>query len=284
MAEPLKTMLRRLLPSRAYLTLSAILWSARAVNGNTSHIADWLEKFFFTTVLKSHYLARLPDRYSFQLKKYIEQGGQLKTEDLAAFVHDNEGNNSGDLPRFFFFQLVLDQILKEGIRGDVAELGVYKGNTAALLAKLARLQGTTAFLFDTFEGFSSTDLHGLDSDKLPQFGDTSLDAVERLVGKENVRFVKGQFPESLKLVPQDLSYCLVHLDCDLYAPTKAAIEYFYPRLTPGGFLIMHDYSGMFWDGIETAVDQFFNFVPEKVVPIPDKSGTVVIRRLATSPS
>jgi hypothetical protein len=43
--------------------------------------------------------------------------------------------------------------------------------------------------------------------------------------------------------------------------------------------IMHDYLGLYWDGVEKAVDEFFVDKPEKVVPIPDKSGTVVIRRL-----
>ena len=42
------------------------------------------------------------------------------------------------------------------------ELGVYKGNTAFLLADLARAIGSTAYLLDTFGGFSPEDLRGID--------------------------------------------------------------------------------------------------------------------------
>jgi len=76
-----------------------------------------------------------------------------------------------------------------------------------------------------------------------------------------------------------LSFCLVHLDCDLYAPFQAALRYFYPRLVSGGFLILHDYANAHWKGAEKAVDEFFADKPEKVIPIPDKSGTAVLRKI-----
>jgi len=72
---------------------------------------------------------------------------------------------------------------------------------------------------------------------------------------------------------------LVHIDCDLYAPVDAALRYFYPRLITGGFLVIHDYLNFFWNGVGRAVDEFFADKPEKLVPIPDKSGTAVIRKL-----
>jgi Macrocin-O-methyltransferase (TylF) len=73
----------------------------------------------------------------------------------------------------------------------------------------------------------------------------------------------------------------VHLDCDLYAPFAAGLRYFNPRLVEGGFLIMHDYSSLYWAGAEQAIDEFFADLPEKPIPIPDKSGTAVIRKTAT---
>jgi O-methyltransferase len=60
---------------------------------------------------------------------------------------------------------------------------------------------------------------------------------------------------------------------------KAALEYFYPRLVPGGFFILHDYSSLYWDGAEKAIDEFLADKPERVMPIPDKSGTVVVRKV-----
>jgi hypothetical protein len=173
---------------------------------------------------------------------------------------------------------VLDQPKKEALIGDVAELGVYKGHTAALLASIARRLGTTAYLLDTFEGFHADDLIGIDANKDPEFADTSLDAVRTFVGEDNVRYVKGRFPGSASQMSEDARFCVVHIDCDLYEPISAGLQYFYPRLIPGGFLIVHDYSSLCWDGAERAVDEFFADKPECLVPLTDSAGSVVIRK------
>ncbi len=45
--------------------------------------------------------------------------------------------------------------------------------------------------------------------------------------------------------------------------------------------MMHDYMSMYWNGVERAVDDFFADKQEAIVPVPDKSGTVVIRKART---
>jgi hypothetical protein len=225
------------------------------------------------------YVAYKPDRYSEKYQEYLKRTGRDIISGREKFFRNNRKNNGGDLTRYYFLNLVIDQIHKDGIQGDFAELGVFKGNTAFLLAEAATRSGTTAYLFDTYEGFSQDDLKGIDKSRAVMFTDTSLEAVKSLVGDRNVEYVKGYFPDSTALVPDDRSFCLVHLDCDLYAPFSAALHYFYDRLVPGGFLIMHDYSSLWWEGVEKAVDEFFADKPEKVVPIPDKSGTAVVRKI-----
>ena len=220
----------------------------------------------------------LPFRYSFQYKKYLELGYPPLEESQAKFVAGNE-NNRGDLVRYYFLTLVCDTITKEGIIGDVAELGVYKGNTAFLLTDLARRIGRTAYLFDTFAGFPQDDLSGIDRDKAMEFADTSMPAVKALVGEDCAEFIQGYFPDTTSRIPSDLTFALVHLDCDLYAPFRAGLEYFYPRLVPGAFLVMHDYYSLYWDGAEKAISEFFCDKPEKLIPVPDRAGTAVIRKL-----
>jgi hypothetical protein len=222
------------------------------------------------------YRADLPQRYSDQYKRYLARGGLVQLpDDVTAFVNGGHGRDMG---RFYFFCLVLDQLKKERLIGDVAELGVYKGHTAALLASIARRLGTTAYLLDTFEGFHADDLTGIDANKIPEFADTSLDTVRALVGEDNVRYVKGRFPGSASQMPEDARFSLVHIDCDLYEPVSAGLRYFYPRLLPGGFLIVHDYSSLCWDGAERAVDEFFADKPECLVPLTDSAGSVVVRK------
>ncbi|MCB8829601.1 TylF/MycF family methyltransferase, partial [Escherichia coli] len=106
------------------------------------------------------------------------------------------------------------------------------------------------------------------------FSETSLEFVKKRVGEENTSFVQGFFPDTAAHLPASGRYSLVHIDTDLYAPIKAGLEYFYPRLNDGGFLIMHDYMSLCWEGAIRAIDEFFADKPEHIIPIPDLAGTV----------
>jgi hypothetical protein len=219
----------------------------------------------------------VPQRYSVNAQRYAARGGLVRlAEDAEGFLKGKD--NAADMARYYFFCLVFDQIAKEGLTGDVAELGVYQGHTASLLATMARRLGSTAWLLDTFAGFNEADLKGIDAGIRMGFADTSVEAVRALVGDQNVRFVPGYFPASSAQLPPDATFCLVHLDCDLYAPMASALAYFYPRLVPGGFLIVHDYSSLHWDGAERALHEFLADKAESLVPLPDSAGSAVIRK------
>jgi hypothetical protein len=192
-----------------------------------------------------------------------------------AFVHESETQNAGDLPRLYLLLLNIARVLKDGVPGDFAEIGVYKGNTARILAQAARIGGRRLFLFDTFSGFDAADQTGVDRPS-GSFTDTSLEAVRDFVGTQSVEFVAGRFPDSLSNVEISERFAIVHLDCDLYQPTIAGMSYFYPRLAPGGLLILHDYSSGHWDGCAQAIDEFLKGKPERPVLLPDKSGTAIV--------
>lgn len=197
----------------------------------------------------------------------------------ALWTAQNPGNDRADLARLVMFVENARQIEREGIAGSLAELGVYKGTTAKLLHEL--MPGRTLWLFDTFAGFAESDLaYERDAPTSGfRFDDTSLEAVLRHVGaSDRVRACKGQFPATAVAVPDDERFALVHLDADLYKPTADALAFFYPRLSPGGFLILHDYGSGAWPGIAQAVDAFLADRPESLVRIPDKSGTAIVRR------
>lgn len=196
------------------------------------------------------------------------------------WIQGNVTNNAGDLPRLYAIVFNIEQIMNDKVPGDIAELGVYRGNSAAFLAHFARKYRKGVVLFDTFEGFDRRDLVGIDGPKAIEFGDASIDQVRDIVGVEGVTFVQGWFPQS---IPPDLYtslFCLVHIDCDLYEPAKAALEFFYPRLSPGGLIIVHDYANPYWGGIKRAVDEYCRHIPERPVIIGDKSGTAMIRKSA----
>ena len=128
---------------------------------------------------------------------------------------------------------------------------------AAVLVEFGRRIDSIIYLIDTFEGFDKADLAGVDADKRMEFADTTVDRVADFLGSDNINFLKGYFPDTCNQIPSDARFSLVHIDCDLYKPFKAGLEFFYPRLVTGGFLIMHDYTSLWWDGVERAVDKFF---------------------------
>ena len=193
-----------------------------------------------------------------------------------AWTQAMERNNWGDLCRLHFLFLNVQRLREKSVEGDFAEVGVFKGNSAKVLHLLAPER--RLWLFDTFEGFADGDVERERAVvKRRDFANTSLDRVRSFIGQSpRLEFVPGKFPETAARVPEDARFALVHLDCDLYAPTRAAMEFFYPRLTRGGLLVVHDYASGHWPGVVRAVDEFLADKPEKPVLIPDKSGSAVL--------
>jgi O-methyltransferase len=188
---------------------------------------------------------------------------------------------SWDLVRRDALILLLRSIVQRGVPGDLAELGVYQGETARLFHEYCPER--TMLLFDTFSGFDSRDTTSREG-KLGMFADTSVAAVLEYIasggeGMANVLVRQGYFPETVAAEDSDRRFAFVHLDADLYGPTRAGLEFFYPRLNPGGMLVAHDYNS--WEGARRAVDEFSAGIPEIPVPLPDKSGSVLIVRGST---
>ena len=134
-------------------------------------------------------------------------------------------------------------------------------------------------LFDTFEGFPASDLRE-ESGKAAgyttqHFADTSADKIRAKFSKSpNVFIHQGYFPDTAVGL-EDVKFALVSMDADLEKPTRAGLEFFYPRLTPGGVILIHDYNAD-WPGLMKAVDDFCKNIPESPVPAPDADSTIMI--------
>ncbi|HEY9113119.1 MAG TPA: TylF/MycF/NovP-related O-methyltransferase [Bacteroidales bacterium] len=181
-----------------------------------------------------------------------------------------------DEVRFYNFWFQIERLKKDKVEGAFAELGVYKGDSAYLI----HLMDTSrAFhLFDTFHGFKKEDLE-LETGKAAtytsrDFADTSLERVKSRLSSEKFIFHPGYFPETANEVRNE-KFALVNMDADLYLPTKAGLEFFYPRLSPGGVIIIHDYNPD-WPGIMKAVDDFSVKIQEPVVVLADQDSSVMI--------
>jgi len=219
--------------------------------------------------------------WAYQPDCYAEFGEHSEFRALfARFSRFNKLNNGGDSVRLWSFILNIKQVLRDGVEGDFAELGVWRGNTAAVLAHFAMPEQRTVHLFDTFEGFDRRDFKGVDAKTKPNFENTSIATVRKTVGPcwNICRVAAGHFPESLEAVHETKRYAVVSLDCDLYEPMKAGLEFFYPRMPAGSLLLLHDYSSPHWAGARQAIDEFCAATGEFPILLPDKSGTALIRR------
>jgi hypothetical protein len=219
--------------------------------------------------------------FAYHPDSYVHFSKHQEFLDLAKkFRLGNKKNNSGDYSRLWTFILNCKQLADDQVPGDFAELGVWRGNTAAVLAHFSNIQNRRLFLFDTFTGFKREDLTGIDSHRQPNiFSDTSLDYVKKAFSDvKNISYYKGRFPETVDNFVAERTFALVSLDCDLYAPMSSALEFFYTRLAFGGIILIHDYSSEFWPGVKAAVDSFCSRTNEYVILVPDKSGSAIIRK------
>jgi O-methyltransferase len=182
-----------------------------------------------------------------------------------------------DKVRFYNLWFQIEYIKKNNIKGSFAELGVHKGETAKAIHFMD--QSRKFYLFDTFEGFSEKDLkYEKQKDsrfETIMFSDTSIEKVKSYMnGNENLIFKPGFFPDTTKGLEGEL-FSFVQIDADLYAPTKSALEFFYPRLSAGGVIIVHDYNHN-WDGIPKAIEGFLKTIPESIIELSDWQGSAMI--------
>lgn len=183
-----------------------------------------------------------------------------------------------DFVRRHAMRLAAEWVSSRNVAGSVAELGVYQGEQAALLNSL--FPERTIRLFDTFEGFSQSDIStesskGYSGAALGDFQDTSIERVmARMPHPKQVEVHAGLFPDSLNGLED--TFAFVSLDVDLFEPTLAGLEYFYPRLSPGGFIFVHDYNNRRYAGVRHAVDSFLAKTHAAALPLPDFAGSLVV--------
>ncbi len=185
--------------------------------------------------------------------------------------------NYFDKIRFYSIWFQIERLTRENVIGDFAELGVHKGETAKLIHEIN--SSRKLHLFDTFEGFSEKDLQSENKHggkfTAKEFSDTDAETVKKHIdGGEKVIFHTGHFP-STSVGLENEKFSFVHLDADLYLPTIEGLKFFYPRLSPGGVIIVHDYNHS-WDGIKKAFDEFMPTIPESLIELPDWKGSVMI--------
>jgi len=156
-------------------------------------------------------------------------------------------------------------VLETGVGGDLVEAGVWRGGTSILMRATLKAFGVTdrlVWVADSFEGMPPPDPIQYPVDAGSTLHDIPELAVplEEVKGHFNryglldsqVRFLKGWFRETLAEAPIS-NIAVLCLDSGMYESTMNILENLYPKLSPGGFVIMNDYA---LHGCRKAVEDF----------------------------
>ena len=167
---------------------------------------------------------------------------------------------------------LLAQAMADEIRGDFIETGVWRGGLSFVAAKTLELAGSLrkAWLCDSFQGIpKATNVAGRKTNRqdasahtLSILNNNSLQGVRHSaklmhVDPERTEYVKGYFDKTLPALVAarpELRFAVIRLDGDTFDSTWAAIGALYPRLEPGGFIIVDDY--MDWVGCRDAITKY----------------------------
>lgn len=181
-------------------------------------------------------------------------------------------------PRLFALITAIRYITKYKISGAVVECGVWRGGAmgAAALTLKGLGEKRSMYLFDTFEGMSIP----TSEDKAYGGGDAMEEFLEKRTGEESsdwcmasledvqanlttlgfdiadFHFVKGMVEDTIPSQSPTEDIAVLRLDTDWYKSTKHEMDHLFPKLVPGGVLIIDDYGD--WEGARQAVDEYLD--------------------------
>ena len=206
------------------------------------------------------YLQRASSLYLHGKGGYAIFPSHLQNDHALDLIHTIKSENEMLLSDLEALQIYVTAQKTEKIPGEIAEVGVYKGGSAKLIREVTR---KPLHLFDTFEGLP--ELSKSDDPKSFKSGDcyATLESVQVYLKEySDIRFYKGLFPQTAGQI-KNTKFSFVHFDVDMYESTKSCLEFFYPRMSPGGAMISHDYPGFV--GVKKAFDEFFVDKPEIII-------------------
>lgn len=173
----------------------------------------------------------------------------------------------------------VEHVVQHRIPGALMECGVYTGGNVELMIRALQHRGITdrhVYAFDTFAGMprpeeiddrgqgdelkTTWEAHrnAADGDAGSNWMRASLDSVRKRITRlrypdDRLHFVQGLVENTIPATIPD-QIAILRLDTDFYSSTKHELEHLYPRLSPGGVLIIDDYGAM--PGCRIATDEY----------------------------
>lgn len=164
--------------------------------------------------------------------------------------------------------------------GDFVECGVNTGVIAGTICRyldFARLQ-RGFFLFDTYQGIPVDLARGAEQGRVHMYNQQYPDVWEVARANfhdfPNATLVRGRVPDTLPdSGVQKVAY--LSIDMNIVAPERAALEYFWPILSPGGIVVLDDYGFIAHEQQRLSADEFADAVGVPILPLPTGQGLLV---------
>jgi hypothetical protein len=184
--------------------------------------------------------------------------------------------------RVFALRQAVHYVIHNRIPGGIVECGVWKGGSMIAVARTMMELGVSdryLWLYDTFDGMSEPSSHDVslggetafellaksDKETSSVWAFAPLDEVRQNLHstgypEDKILYVQGKVEETIPgNAPEQIS--ILRLDTDWYESTRHELVNLYPRLSPGGVLIIDDYGH--WAGSQKAVDEYFLNMPDR---------------------
>lgn len=202
--------------------------------------------------LKRRFLRKLADR---GLELY-----RLRPVDATARAEGRDWPVSAEtmigLLRLDNLQQCITDVVAEGVPGDIIETGVWRGGAMIYARAVLKTLGDTertVWCADSFEGLPPPDAgaypadegdrHSLAEELAVSLEDVRANFMRYELLDDHVRFLKGWFRDTLPDAPIE-RLAILRLDGDMYESTIVALQSLYPKVSPGGYVIVDDYGAV----------------------------------------
>ncbi|NEP77108.1 MAG: macrocin O-methyltransferase [Okeania sp. SIO3B3] len=201
-------------------------------------------------------------------------------------------------PKAYSLARAVESVVSEGLPGDIAECGVWKGGMCMLIANILKYMNETdrtIWLFDTFKGMTKPDerdvktkskavaLEKWEKCNKGDYVDWCYSPLEEVTKnmystgypKSKIKFIQGDVSETVKGdIPNKIS--VLRMDTDFYRSTYDSLVYLYPRLVKNGYLLFDNYTS--WDGERKAVEDYFQ-EPSKQIKARETGGSLMVTKI-----
>ena len=164
------------------------------------------------------------------------------------------------ISRFLYIYETLKTL--NNVKGDIVELGSWKGANLLWMAKVQSFLGSNKKIhcFDSFQGLTEFSVQDTSSHLMHKYqGDERVlrSVIDLYEYNDVIQIHKGLIEHTVPAwseLKADIS--LIYFDADLYEAASVTLNYLSPRLCVGGIILFDEYGSKDWPGETKAVDEF----------------------------